>query len=87
MKNVKFKFLLPVMAFMFAIAAAFASQPAGQGEAALVQGYILQNGVCVPHGTCTNTRDVICTDKTGSQVFGKNGGTSCLYPLYMNWQQ
>lgn len=85
MRNLKFKFLLPVAAFMLAIAAAFASQPKEQVESALVQGYIYQNGVCVPHGKCDNTSRVICTDGS-RQVFGKNGQTSCSLPLFMNWQ-
>jgi len=42
MRNLKFKFLLPVAAFMLAIAAAFASQTEEQVESALVQGYIYQ---------------------------------------------
>jgi hypothetical protein len=85
MRNFKFRFLLPVMAFMLAIAAAFASQPEGQAESALVQGYILQNGVCTPHGSCTNDGDQICRDTSGRQVFGKIG-TVCLDTLFMNWQ-
>lgn len=86
MKNLKFKFLLPVAAFMFAILAAFATQDDGNVESALVQGYIYQNGVCVPNGKCDNTSTAICTDTSGRQVFGKNGPTSCSLPLFMNWQ-
>ncbi len=86
MRNFKFKFLLPVAAFMLAIAAAFASQTEEQAESALVQGYIYQNGVCVPHGKCDNTSSFICTDTSGRQIFGKNGPTSCSLPLFMNWQ-
>ena len=71
---------------MIAIAAAFASQPSEQGESTLVPGYILQNGVCIPHGTCANENDRLCRDTSGQQVFGKTG-TSCVYPLYMRWQQ
>jgi len=85
MKNFKFRFLLPVMAFMLAIAAAFASQPDGLEESALVQGYILQNGVCTPHGTCTNQGGLICRDTSGRQVYGKIG-TVCLDTLFMDWQ-
>lgn len=84
MKTIRLKFLLPVAAFMIAITAAFASQNEG-GALAPVQGYIFQNGVCVKHGTCTNTSDaLICTDNQGRQVFGKNG-TNCTNLLYMNW--
>ncbi|QQX78107.1 MULTISPECIES: DUF6520 family protein [Aequorivita] len=85
MRNLKFKFLLPVAAFMLAIAAAFASQTEEQVESALVQGYIYQNGVCVPHGKCDNSSTVICSDGS-RQVFGKNGPTTCSLPLFMNWQ-
>ena len=85
MKTIKFKFLLPVVAFMIAIAAAFASQTDGMEDTTLQQGYILQNNVCTPHGTCTNEGDRICKDFSGQQVFGKIGSTSCVYPLYMNW--
>lgn len=85
MRILKFKFLLPVAAFMFAIAAAFATQDNGKNELALVQGYIYQNGVCVPHGKCDNTSQFICTDGS-RQVFGKNGPTTCSLPLFMNWQ-
>ncbi len=85
MKNLKLKFLLPVAAFMIAIAAAFASQDNSNAEMALVQGYIYQNGVCTPHGTCTNQGKQICKDASGRQVFGKLGSTSCSYPLFMNW--
>jgi hypothetical protein len=86
MRNLKFKFFLPVAAFMLAIAAAFASQDNGKEETALVQGYIYQNGVCVPHGKCDLTSNATCTDNTGRIVFGKNGPTSCSLPLFMNWQ-
>lgn len=86
MRYLKFKFLLPVAAFMFAIAAAFATQDDVTVEMAPIQGYIYQNGVCVPHGKCDNTSNVICTDSSGRQVFGKQSPTSCSLPLFMNWQ-
>ncbi len=86
MKTLKFKFLMPVVAFMIAFAAAFATQTDGQEDFALVPGYIYQNGVCVPHGTCSNTKAPICTDNAGRQVFGKSGQTSCSQLLYMDWQ-
>lgn len=84
MKTIKFKFLLPVMVFMMAIAAAFATQADGQEDFALEQGYIYVNGVCQPYGKCDNTQARICT-QNGLQVFGKSGGTSCVKTLHMNW--
>lgn len=86
MKTVKIKFLLPVVAFMIAIAAAFATQADGQEDFALVQGYIYQNGVCVEHGKCSNETAPICTDNTGRQVFSIGGPTGCSQRLNMNWQ-
>ncbi len=85
MKHIKFKFLLPVAAFMIAIAAAFATEKDGQDDFALEQGYIFVDGVCQPYGKCDGTQGQICTHN-GFQVFGKIGGTSCLKTLYMNWR-
>jgi len=85
MKTIKFKFLLPVVAFMIAIAAAFATQTDGQEDFALEQGYIYVDGVCQPHGKCSGIVDLPCTHN-GLQVFGRSGPTSCLKTLYMNWQ-
>lgn len=84
MKNLKLKFLLPMIAFMFAIVAAFASQKNEDDAFALEQGYIYINGVCQPYGRCDNTQANICTHN-GFQVFGKSGGTTCSKTLYMNW--
>lgn len=85
MKSFKFKFLVPVMVFMFAIVAAFASQKDVQDDFVLEQGYIFVDGVCQPYGKCDSTQGQICT-QNGFQVFGKSGRTSCLKTLYMNWQ-
>ncbi len=85
MKRLKFRFLLPMVAFMFAIAAAFATQTDGQEDFAPVQGYIYQNGVCVPNGTCSNNKAAICTDNLGRIVFGLGGPTGCTQRLNMDW--
>lgn len=85
MKTIKMKFLLPVVAFMFAIAAAFATQTDGQEDFAIEQGYIYIDGVCQPYGRCDNTQAPLCTHN-GFQVFGKSGSTSCLKTLHMNWR-
>lgn len=85
MKNLKSKFLLPVAAFMIAIAAAFATQMEEQDAFALEQGYIYENNVCVPTGKCSTNLGPICTHND-MQIFGRNDQTSCLKTLYMPWQ-
>ncbi|WP_418637280.1 DUF6520 family protein [Winogradskyella sp.] len=84
MKSFKFKFLLPVMAFLMAIGAAFATQEDGQEDFALEQGYVYINEECQPQGRCDNTQAQVCTHN-GFQVFGRSGPTKCLRTLYMNW--
>lgn len=85
MKTIRLKFLLPIAVFMVAIAAAFATQTDGKDDFALVQGYIFENGVCTPHGSCSNNEAAVCTDNVGRQVFGL-GPTGCKIRLTMNWQ-
>lgn len=84
MKTIRFKFLLPIALFIVAIAAAFATQTDAKDDLSLVQGYIFENEVCKPHGTCTNNQTAVCTDNIGRQVFGL-GSTGCKIPLKMNW--
>lgn len=85
MKNLKSNFLLPVAAFMIAIAAAFATQMEEQDAFALEQGYIYENNVCIPSGKCANTSGPVCTDDLERQVFGKSGPTECFKQLRMEW--
>lgn len=85
MKTLKLKFLMPVVAFMIAVAAAFATQANGQEDFALVQGYIYQNGVCEENGTCSNSKSAICTDNLGRTIFAQGGITGCSQRLNMDW--
>lgn len=85
MKNLKSKFLLPVAAFMIAIAAAFATQMEEEDAFAPEQGYVYVNEICVPNGKCSTMPGPICTHN-GLQVFGRSSQTSCLKTLYMPWQ-
>lgn len=85
MKTLKMKFVLPVMAFMFAIVAAFASHSTEDSSLALVDGYIYQNNICQPEVKCQTTGSIVCTHN-GMQVFGKSGTNQCFRTLYLPWQ-
>tara|TARA_R100000306_G_C4380445_1_gene143999 strand:- start:472 stop:738 length:267 start_codon:yes stop_codon:yes gene_type:complete len=87
MKTVKRKFLLPVMVFLLAIVAAFATQTEKGENLAVVDGYIYVNDVCQPEGKCQSFGSIVCTHN-GMQVFGKSGsGTDeCFRTLYLPWQ-
>lgn len=81
MKNKK-KFLLPVMAFMLAVAAAFAGQKSERSETSLVNGYIHQGTVCEQVRMCSTTPGIICT-YGGQQVFGLTAPNVCQDKLYL----
>lgn len=84
MKTTKIKLLMPLLAFMFGIVAAFATVPKPTIDNALVQGYIFQNGVCTPSVHCNDEGKTPCT-YGGKQVFGISA-TGCLRMLYLPWQ-
>ncbi|RFN60334.1 DUF6520 family protein [Marixanthomonas ophiurae] len=81
MKTKKRKLVLPLMAFLFAIAAAFATQENHEEDTALVPGYIRVNNVCQPAQECSTVFGEICTYQ-GKPVFGMTGSSDCNLPLY-----
>lgn len=87
MKTMKRKFLVPVMACMLAIVAAFATQTEKEENLAVVDGYIYVDNICQPEGQCQSLGTIACTHN-GMQVFGKSGsGTDeCFRTLYLPWQ-
>lgn len=84
MKTRILKLGMPVMAFLMAIAFAFASEnKPSENDDALTTGYIMQSGLCVPTSkNCDNINLYPCTyDK--HQVFQlQDNATSCSVPLY-----
>lgn len=71
MKSKIFKTGLPIMAFMMAIAFAFASENVTEEEIAPVLGYIIQNGVCTQvQADCDTDAVIPCTHAaSGLTVF------------------
>ena len=83
MKTTKVKLLMPLLAFMFGIVAAFATVPKPAIDNALVQGYIFQNGVCTASVHCNDKGQTSCT--YGGKTVRGISSTGCLRTLYMPW--
>lgn len=84
MKTKILKIGMPLMAFLLAIAFAFATNEKPQTENVLVTGYIYSSKGCIetPHD-CTVEGNTTC--KLGTQeVFRTKSGTQCDNPL-MRW--
>jgi phage-related protein len=81
MKKLKSKFLLPVMAFLLAITAAFATQAKTDVDDTLVPGYIFVNGICEPARSCNLEDGPTCT-YSSKPVFAKTSPTMCPIPLH-----
>lgn len=77
MRTKLLKVALPFMAFMLAVAFAFATEQKTPKDGVLVTGYIFQDGLCrsAPKD-CNNIGATPCT-YLGSQVYRDNNGTSC----------
>lgn len=87
MKTKIFKTGLPIMAFLMAIAFAFASELKPVEEDVPVIGYILQNGMCKQVvEDCDPTGTSLCTyGTTGLYVHNfKDSDTSCR-TIYRDW--
>lgn len=84
MKNRKLKFFVPVSVFMFAIAAAFASNTPKTENVLAEPGYIFKDNVCQRHGSCENNAATVCTHN-GMQVFGLTEN-NCLIVLFNDWR-
>jgi hypothetical protein len=86
MKTYKLNSIVPVLAILFALTAAFANNATIQSKDArliLVQGYIRSNGLCIP-GTplCSNIAGNICTTSNGTQMWGINAQGQCVLEIY-----
>lgn len=85
MKTKKVKFVIPVVAFMMAIGAAFATNASSSQEVSNYswQGYIHNGPNCVSSIQCKPSGLQICTVEGSTQVFGMNqAGTKCNRILY-----
>lgn len=85
MKATLLKMGMPVMAFMVAIAFAFATETQASDKEALVVGYILNSSgtdcVTAPRD-CNTIVGSLCKTLTGSQVYAMKNGTSCVVELF-----
>lgn len=84
MKTNKAKFAVPVIAFMMAVGAAFATTSSTQSNSAFdtVPGYVHNGLDCIESIQCSSQFGTICT-VGGAQVFGMNpAGTKCNRELY-----
>jgi hypothetical protein len=76
---------MPIMAFMLAIAFAFASEKkTNDNDSSLITGYVLQSGLCVSSSKdCNNINTIPCTDDFGRQVHQfRLSDTVCSEMLY-----
>ncbi|MBA5630327.1 DUF6520 family protein [Moheibacter lacus] len=85
MKTKIFKTGLPIMAFLMAIAFAFATETNVKGEAPLITGYVIQNGVCTsaPKDCVVDAR--YDCKYMGLQVYNlEDGETTCRVKLFQH---
>tara|TARA_R110002020_G_scaffold405303_3_gene615307 strand:- start:194 stop:448 length:255 start_codon:yes stop_codon:yes gene_type:complete len=82
MKNMRKKWLMPVMAFALAIGGAFASQ-ASPESAVLVDGFVNTHKPCDIKVQCATTGNWECTGP-GGIAYGMDdlSGDSCTTPLF-----
>lgn len=82
MKTKMIKMGLPGMAFLIAIALAFATDSKASEKEALITGYIFQNGHCVQAPKDCNQIGALTCSYLGFQVFqNKISDTSCSVPM------
>lgn len=84
MKIKKNGFVMPVVAFMIAIAAAFATEKNSIDSTLSEQAYVNTPVPCTLAGFCDNTGITPCTSG-GINVYGKSSATQCTRKLYMPW--
>ena len=84
MKTKKNGFIMPILAFMIAIAAAFATEKNSMESTLSDQAYLNTPVPCTLAGFCDNTGIDVCTSG-GIQVYGKSSATQCTRKLFMPW--
>lgn len=88
MKTTNFKWMMPMVAFLFAVIFAFASQNQGEEQSnSQLQAAVNIGGQChdVPLEDCWTGVGPDCK-YSGMQVFLKDNETSCYIPLRRNIQ-
>ena len=83
MRTLKFKLVFPLLAIVFAISAAFATQNDVSENLVLEQGYVHTTQPCKIAVTCNSIGVNQCTWEE-SLVFAMDGSTGCNRPLYYN---
>lgn len=83
MKTLKFQLVFPLVAFLFAIGLAFATEKTALEDTMVEQGYIHSLQPCKKAITCSPFPGTQCS-YMGSLVFGLDGSTGCNRPLNYN---
>ncbi|WP_203296552.1 DUF6520 family protein [Luteirhabdus pelagi] len=86
MKTRKLKFMIPLLAIVFAVTSAFTTADTSKVESASILGYLDAPSPCMQSVSCLPSGTVVCTNARGAQAYGKfhPNDTTCPREVYKN---